>query len=77
MVLHRLSITSLMVVLLAAGWPAQAAIFAVSGKQAGEPAALSAIPAAGDPTQVAVNLANGFPLWYQDAADGQKLVTVN
>lgn len=37
MVLHRLSITSLMVVLLAAGWPAQAAIFAVSGKQAGEP----------------------------------------
>lgn len=73
MVLHRLSITSLMVVLLAAGWPAQAAIFAVSGKQAGEPAALSAILASGDPTQVAVNLANGFPLWYQDAAVGQKL----
>ena len=69
MVLHRLSITSLMVVLLAAGWPAQAAVFAVSGKQAGEPAALTTILAGGDPTRVAVNLANGFPLWYQDVAD--------
>ena len=73
MVLHRLSITSLMVVLLAAGWPAQAAVFAVSGKQAGEPAALTTVLANGDPTQVAVNLANGFPLWYQDVADGLKL----
>lgn len=72
MVLHRLSITSLMVVLLAAGWPAQAAVFAVSGKQAGEPAALTTVLANGVPTQVAVSLDNGLPLWYQDGS-GRKL----
>lgn len=72
MVLHRLSITSLMVVLLAAGWPAQAAVFAVSGKQDGEPAALTAVLANGVPTQVAVSLDNGLPLWYQDGS-GLKL----
>ena len=51
--------------------PARAALHAVSGLQAGN--ALTAVAADGDPTQVAVNLANGFPVWYQDVADGRKL----
>lgn len=51
--------------------PARAALHAVSGLQAGNE--LTAVAANGDPTQVAVNLANGFPLWYQDVVDGRKL----
>jgi len=57
-------------VLLAA--PAQAALEAVSGRQAGVPPVLSEILAAGDPAQVGVSLANGFPLWYRDIPDGLK-----
>lgn len=52
---------------------AQAALYAVSGLQAGEPPALTEVLADGDPAQVAVSLANGFPLWYQDVEDGLKL----
>ncbi len=73
MLFRRLSLTSVFLGLLATAWSAQAGVFAVSGRQAGEPAALTAILADGDPTQVTVNLANGFPLWYQDVAAGQKM----
>ncbi|BCR05896.1 hypothetical protein DESUT3_29650 [Desulfuromonas versatilis] len=53
------------------------ALDSISGKQAGDPPALTSILPVGvapdgDPTQVAVSLANGFPLWYQDA-NGLKL----
>lgn len=58
--------------LVAAAASAQAQIFAVSGKPAGDPDQLTSVQAGGDPTQVAVNLANGFPVWYQDADNGRK-----
>lgn len=72
MVFRRLSLTSLMVGLLAAGWPAQAAIFAVSGRPLGNPNQLTSIGPLDNPADVAVNLANGFPVWYQDQNGGNK-----
>lgn len=53
--------------------PVQAALDVVSGRQVGVPPQLSEILANGDPAQVAVSLANGFPLWYRDMPDGLKL----
>ena len=53
--------------------PALSALDAVSGRQAGDPPALTEILADGDPTQVGVSLANGFPVWYRDVPDGLKL----
>lgn len=53
-------------------FPAQAALDAVSGRQAGVPPVLTEISADGDPTQVGVSLANGFPLWYRDVPAGLK-----
>ena len=53
--------------------PAQAALYSVSGLQGGEPPGLSEVSADENPAQVAVNLANGFPLWYQDEDGGLKL----
>lgn len=53
--------------------PVQAALYSVSGLQVGEPPALSEVFVDGDPAQVTVNLANGFPLWYQDEDGGRKL----
>ncbi len=53
--------------------PVQAALDAVSGRQVSEPPQLTEVLSSGDPTQVAVNLANGFPLWYRDVPDGLKL----
>ncbi len=53
--------------------PAEAALDVVSGRQVGAPPQLSEVLANGDPTQVAVSLANGFPLWYRDMPDGLKL----
>ena len=52
--------------------PAQAELDAVSGLPSGDPAVLSGISGDGNPGSVAVNLANGFPLWYRDA-NGRKL----
>ena len=52
--------------------PVQAALNSVSGLPAGDPQVLSEISGNGNPADVAVNLANGFPLWYQDDA-GLKL----
>jgi hypothetical protein len=52
--------------------PAQAELDAVSGLPSGDPAVLSGISGDGNPASVAVNLANGFPLWYRDA-NGRKL----
>ncbi|MDO9079989.1 MAG: CHRD domain-containing protein [Desulfuromonadales bacterium] len=54
------------------GLPVQAALNSVSGLPAGDPQVLSGISGNGNPGDVAVNLANGFPLWYQDDA-GLKL----
>jgi hypothetical protein len=45
--------------------PAVAALDSVSGPPASN-GQLTSIQAAGDPTQVAYSLANGFPIWYQD-----------
>jgi hypothetical protein len=50
--------------------PAGAGLFAVSGKQ--DVSGLTSVPANGDLADVAVSLANGFPIWYQDAEDGFK-----
>jgi hypothetical protein len=49
--------------------PVQAALDSVSGLP--EPAN-DEVPAGGDPAQVAVSLAHGFPIWYQDE-NGLKL----
>ena len=54
------------------GLPVQAALNSVSGLPAGDPQVLSEISGNGNPADVAVNLANGFPLWYQGDA-GLKL----
>ncbi|WP_305047057.1 CHRD domain-containing protein [Geoalkalibacter sp.] len=51
---------------------AGAALEAVSGLQDGDPPELTAVSAGGDRNQVAVSLAHGFPLWYEDA-NGLKL----
>ncbi len=53
--------------------PVQAALYSVSGLPSGEPTVLSEIFGNGNPADVAVNLANGFSLWYQDEDDGLKL----
>lgn len=53
--------------------PVQAALNSVSSLPAGDPQVLSGISGNGNPANVAVNLANGFPHWYQDDVDGLKL----
>ena len=53
--------------------PVEAALDSVSGLPFGDPAVLSEISGDGNPADVAVNLANGFPLWYQAEDDGLKL----
>jgi hypothetical protein len=63
--LHAVIVTGLVL-------PVQAALYSVSGLPSGDPAVLSEISGDGNPASVAVNLANGFPLWYQDT-NGQKL----
>lgn len=70
--LLRLSLALSLAVVLAASLPVQAAIFAVSGKPVGNPNLLTSIGAGGNRADVAVNLANGFPVWYQDQAGGNK-----
>jgi|GEM_PF-1152172 len=71
--LLRLSITSFLVGILATALPAQAAIFAVSGRPTvGTPNQLTSIGPAGNRADVAVSLANGFPIWYQDHSTGNK-----
>jgi len=50
--------------------PALSALDAVSGRQEGVPPVVTEIFAAGDPTRVAVSLAN---VWYRDVPDGLKL----
>lgn len=52
--------------------PAQAEIFAVSGRQAGDPPVLTSVGPEGNRAEVAVSLANGFPIWYQDQIGGDK-----
>ncbi len=52
--------------------PVQAALNAVSGLQAGDPPALTSVLGNGNAANVAVSLANGFPLWYEDGS-GLKL----
>lgn len=71
--LRRLPITALLAGVLASALPAQAAIFAVSGRPLGNPAELTSLGPAGNRMEVAVSLANGFPIWYQDAVAGPKL----
>lgn len=71
--LLRQSITAFLVGILAIALPAQGAIFAVSGQPTvGAPNQLTSIGPAGIRTDVAVNLANGFPVWYQDHSAGNK-----
>ena len=49
--------------------PVRADLAAVSGKPAGgNPSALTTVAPGGDPTAVAVSLANGYPIWYGDGA---------
>lgn len=67
-----LSLALSLVGILAAGLPAQAEIFAVSGKPVADPNLLTSIGPLGNRADVAVNLANGFPVWYQDQAGGNK-----
>ncbi|WP_305042804.1 CHRD domain-containing protein [Geoalkalibacter sp.] len=67
----RKGLMGLVFVLLVAA-PAGAALEAVSGLQDGVPPELTAVLAGGDPAQVAVSLAHGFPLWYEDE-NGLKL----
>jgi len=52
--------------------PVLANLDEVSGLQAGDPPVLTEVRADGDRAAVAVNLANGFPVWYQDANNGRK-----
>ena len=52
--------------------PSSAALDSVSGRQAGLPAQLTAITSIDPPALVAYSLANGFPVWFQDAS-GLKL----
>lgn len=52
--------------IFSAAAPLHAALSSVSGAQTGIPPALSEITAAGNPAQVAISLANGFPIWYRD-----------
>lgn len=68
----RLSLALSLVGILAGGLPAQAEIFAVSGKPTVNPNLLTSIGSLGNRADVSVNLANGFPLWYQDAVTGHK-----
>lgn len=59
-------ITAVSIVLLTA-MPLQAALTSVAGTQAGAPAALTEVTAAGNPASVAISLATGFPIWYKDS----------
>ncbi len=53
---------------------AHAALNSVSGKPLiSAPNSLTEIVAAGNPADVAVSLATGFPIWYKDTAAGLKL----
>ncbi|MBT1073204.1 CHRD domain-containing protein [Pelotalea chapellei] len=47
--------------------PLHAALSSVAGIQSGTPPVLSEVTAAGNPANVAVSLATGFPLWYKDS----------
>jgi hypothetical protein len=69
----RKKVSGLMAILaIAASAPADAALTSVSGNQTTPPAALTEVFAAGPAANVAVSLANGFPIWYRDAS-GLKL----
>lgn len=61
-----------LVMLLFAVSPLHASLSAISGRQDGAPAQLTAVTSAGPLSNVAVSLSNGFPIWYQDA-NGLKL----
>ena len=65
--------TVMVIIAVMLGWAASAdaALNAVSGLQDG--VQLTAVAGNGDPTQVAVDLAHGFPVWYEDVADGTQL----
>ena len=64
----RISLISCSVLLaLSAAAPLHAELFSVSGTQAGSPPSLSEVTAAGNPANVAVSLATGFPIWYKDS----------
>lgn len=54
--------------------PAEAALFAVSGKPA-DPVngPLLPVTVGGNPADVQLSLANGFPIWYQETVTGLKL----
>ncbi|MDZ4185197.1 MAG: CHRD domain-containing protein [Desulfuromonadales bacterium] len=73
MSLHMKSVLLQVAFFAGLGLPVQAAVNSVSGLPAGDPTELSEIFANGNPANVAVNLANGFPLWYQAEDDGLKL----
>ncbi|MBT0652768.1 Ig-like domain-containing protein [Geomobilimonas luticola] len=63
---------AIMLLLLASG-PVRGELAAVSGKPAPlAPNALTEVFAGGNPANVAVNLAHGFPVWYRDT-NGVKL----
>ena len=51
---------------LSVATPLHAALSSISGIQTGPPAALSEVTAAGNPANVAISLATGFPIWYKD-----------
>ena len=58
-------ITALLALVVTA--PVHAALDSVSGLQAGTPAVLTEVTAAGVNANVAVSLATGFPIWYKDS----------
>lgn len=58
--------------LIALARPSSAALDAVSGRQEGFPVQLTEITSIDPPALVAYSLANGFPIWFQDA-NGLKL----
>jgi len=62
-------ILSLLALSITATTPANAALTSVSGVQAGTPAALTEVTAAGANLDVAVSLATGFPIWYRDSSN--------
>ncbi len=65
--LSLLAATLAAAIAFSASTPLHAALTSVSGTQTAAPAALSEVTAAGNPANVAVSLATGFPIWYKDA----------
>jgi CHRD domain len=62
-------ILSLLALSAATAVPANAQLTSVSGLQAGAPAALTEVTAAGANADTAVSLATGFPIWYRDTSN--------